>query len=86
MAKEPPQVNIRLSEIDNDVLEAAAWVRRCGKKDLVKEVLLPAIARYAKEEAVQAAMKAREIEDAAHKGKVAQISSHRGKEDPKGQG
>jgi hypothetical protein len=83
MARESPQVNIRLSETDNAVLEAAAWVRRCGKKDLAKEVLLPAIARFAKEEAVQAAMKAREIEDAANKGRVAQISSRRAKKGPK---
>ena len=79
MTKEPPQVNIRLSEKENEVLEAAAWAKQIGKTDLAKEILLEEIARYEKARSVQTAIKARKIEAEEGKSRVTPISSLRKK-------
>jgi hypothetical protein len=77
MTREPPQVNVRLSDTENKILRAAAFVKDRSKKDLAKEAVLLAIERYAKEESVQAAMEAREIEETNRKAPVTQIDARR---------
>lgn len=83
MTREPPQVNIRLSDAQNQILSAAAFVKDRGKKDLAKEAVLLALERYGKEEAVQVAIKARKIEEQGGKASVTPIGSRRRKKGPK---
>jgi uncharacterized protein (DUF1778 family) len=60
MARSDPQVNVRLSKEENEVLEAAAWVRRSSKSELAKSAVLGAIARYRKQEDVINALDVRD--------------------------
>ncbi|HEY4671739.1 MAG TPA: hypothetical protein VIG78_06735 [Gemmatimonadaceae bacterium] len=75
MPRNDPQLNIRLSYEQNEVLEAAAWVKRVSKMDLGKEAIESMLKRFAKEPAVQDALAARQRADAEHRKKVRSIDS-----------
>lgn len=75
MARDDPQVNVRLSEDQNEVLEAAAWVRRTSKSELAKSAVLTAIARYRKQPEVVDAMGARSSADHSESDKVTRLDS-----------
>jgi hypothetical protein len=63
MAREDPQINVRLSGEENEILEAAAWVKRSRKSALAKQAVLAMIASYGKEPAVEEALASRRAED-----------------------
>lgn len=84
--REAPQVNIRLSDAENKILRAAAFVKDRAKKDLAKEAVALAIKRYAKEESVRVAMKALEIEKPDDEASVTPIDSRRRKKRAKKKG
>jgi hypothetical protein len=86
MAREDPQVNIRLSNEEHEILEAAGWVKRRGKTEIAKAAVLVAIARYRKEPTVQEALSARRAADRASQGKVTPIGSKAPKRRSSGKG
>jgi hypothetical protein len=73
MTTEHPQLNIRLSEEQEEILEAAAWVKRSTRTELARAVVLPMIEGFAKEAAVQSALSARRTEDNRAGGAVTSI-------------
>jgi hypothetical protein len=75
MARQDPQINVRLSDEENELLEAAGWVKRSGKTELAKAAVQEAIARYRKEDAVQQALAARRAADHEAESKVTPIGS-----------
>jgi uncharacterized protein (DUF1778 family) len=77
MPRNDPQLNIRLSDEQNEVLEAAAWVKRSSRLELGKEAVESMLKRFAKEQAVQDALAARERADAEHRKTVRSINSTR---------
>lgn len=77
MARDDPQLNIRLGKEQNEVLEAAAWIKRSSRQDLGKEVVMAMIRRFSKDPAVKAALAARAQADAEAEKKVRSIDSSR---------
>jgi predicted transcriptional regulator len=77
MSSPNKQLNIRLSPPLYEVLDAAAFVKRSSPSSLAKETVEAAVERYAKETPVQAALRAREEEEAAASGEIARISGAR---------
>jgi len=75
MPRKDPQLNIRLSDEQNELLEAAAWVKRSSRLELGREAVESMLKRFAKEPAVQDALAARERADAEHRKKVRSIDS-----------
>ncbi|HEX3361909.1 MAG TPA: hypothetical protein VHS74_13030 [Solirubrobacterales bacterium] len=75
MARDDAQVNLRLSDEQNEVLEAAAWVRRVSKSELAKTAVLNAITRYRKQPEVMNALNARQNVDQVDASKVTQLDS-----------
>jgi 16S rRNA C1402 N4-methylase RsmH len=75
MARDDAQINVRLSDEQNEVLEAAAWVRRASKSELAKGAVLKAIGQYRKEPEVANALKARRSADQEDTKKVTQLES-----------
>jgi hypothetical protein len=77
MARGDPQLNIRLGKEQNEVLEAAAWVRRSSRQELGKEAVMAMIRRFSKDPAVKTALAARAQADAETEKKVRRIDSSR---------
>lgn len=78
MARDDPQINIRLTPDRHAVLEAAAYVhRKALPRVLIEELVDEAIDRYAKLDTVQKALEAQREQAAADEGKVTHLSAKR---------
>ena len=77
MPKRTGQINIRLSDADFEVLEAAAFVNRLTPTMLLTEVAEEAIDGLRRESQTRAAMNARREADTAAGGTVSLISAGR---------
>lgn len=77
MAKRTEQINIRLSDADFEVLEAAAFVHRLTPSALLTEVAEEAILDFRREATTDAALNARRSADTAAEGSVSPIAAGR---------
>lgn len=78
MARDDPQINIRLTPDRYAILEAAAYVhRKAIPRVLVEELVDEAIDRYARLDTVQKALEARREQAAADEGKLTHLTAQR---------
>lgn len=78
MARDDPQINIRLAPQRHAILEAAAYVHRKSlPRILVEELVDEAIDRYSKLETVQKALEAQREQTAVDEGKLTDLAAKR---------
>jgi len=77
MSRNSPQVNIRLPPKLFEILEAAAYVQRVTPATLLTEAAEETIDAYAREAAVQSALKARADADKANAEKLTSIDERK---------
>lgn len=77
MAKKTEQINIRLSDADFEVLEAAAFVNRLTPAMLMTEIAEEALQGLRGDPATKTALHARVEADTGSRGTVAPISAGR---------
>jgi hypothetical protein len=77
MAKRTEQINIRLSDGDFEVLEAAAFVHRLTPSALLTEVAEEAVVEFRREPTTDAALNARRAADTGVEGSVSPIAAGR---------
>jgi hypothetical protein len=78
MARSDPQINVRPSQDQYAILEAAAFVENKGTPGkLVQELVDEAIARYGELPAVKKALEARADQTSANVGKLAHLPQGR---------
>jgi hypothetical protein len=77
MARDDPQLNLRLSAEQFAVLEAAAFVQRTTPSQLARDVLDAAVAAHARSPTVRKALDARAEQDAVRSGTLAHLSGAR---------
>lgn len=75
MGREDPQINLRLSEEEIEILEAAGWVQKSSKVDIAKTAVLALIDSLRSDPAIAEAIAARRTAERATDRKVTAIGS-----------